>query len=50
VAQGVHQPDQVVGKRSGVVTVFGLTGESDAALVHGDDLEVPGQVGMTRRQ
>ena len=36
VAERVHQRDQVVGERAGVVPVRGLVGQADAALVDGD--------------
>jgi hypothetical protein len=43
VAQLVHQRDQVVGQRPGVVAARGFVGQPDAALVDRDHLEVPGQ-------
>jgi hypothetical protein len=43
MTERVHQPDEVVGERAGVVAVLRLVGEADAALVDGDDLEVAGQ-------
>jgi hypothetical protein len=43
VAQGVHQPDEIVRERPRVVAVFRLVREPDAPLVDGDDLELPGQ-------
>jgi len=43
VAERVHERDQVVGKRAGVVPIVRLVGEADPALVDCDHLEVPGQ-------
>ena len=40
VAERVHQRDQVVRERAGVVSGRGLVGQADAALVDGDDREV----------
>ena len=43
VTERVHQTDEVVREGPGVVAVLRLVGEPDAALVDGNDLEVPGQ-------
>jgi hypothetical protein len=45
VAEGVHQPDQVIGEGPRVVALFGLVREPDTALVDCDEFEVPGQDG-----
>jgi hypothetical protein len=45
VAERVHEPDEVVGEGARVVALLRLVGESDAALVDRDDLEVPGERG-----
>jgi hypothetical protein len=43
VAERVHQADEVVREGARVVALLRLVGDPDAALVDGDDLEVPGQ-------